>query len=313
MLKNLLFYMKNTCLVCLALLFWWVAFAFNVPDYDGYVTDKAKVLTIDQEEKLESLIYTIWKETDVEIAVLFVNTLSGEDIWSAGFAVAEERGVGDADKDNGLVMLFAIEDRKWNVQVWYGLEWLITDSIAKRIGENIFPLYFREGKYASWVFVGIERIHEYLLKDPEVMQQYEDSVYEYSSWFDTSLWFVILGLVYLFSGYFLENKYVVEKKSKNNTKYKMKKNWRMNFWVIGLIKTALLVLLTNNFIASGIVSYWVLLFMLATFFGDSSWSSSSWWSSSSSSSWSSSSSSSSSSFGWFSGGSFGWGGASWSW
>jgi len=99
-----------------------VSAQFVVPTYDEYLTDVANVISGSDEEKIELYIYDMWQKTDVETAVLIVDSLSGESVWYAGVQVGEERGVGDKDKDNGMVILVAVQDRQWTIQVGYGLE-----------------------------------------------------------------------------------------------------------------------------------------------------------------------------------------------
>jgi len=59
--------------------------------------------------------------------------------------------VGKKGQNNGLVVLIAVDDKKWSIQVGYGLEGTLPDLVAKNIGEARFPTNFRAGKYYQGV------------------------------------------------------------------------------------------------------------------------------------------------------------------
>ncbi len=306
---------------------------FVVPEPDGYVTDAAGVVSDEEEAQLESLIYNIYQNTDIEIAVLFVNSLSGEAVWYAWVQVWEKWWVGDADKDNGVVILVSIWDREWTIQVWYGLEWTLPDAIAKRVGEDDFPTAFRAGDYAWWVYAGIQDLYKYIQADSIIVSWYNNDnssayngdinedyyINNYHSWL-RSFFSIIIGIIYFFLWFYLADKYILLKRGSKNKKRKIKKWWWKNYFIIWSIGFLILFVLTFRILWSFVESFVLFLFVInlsmspSTGWGSSgSWKRSSYSSPSSSSSKSSSSSSSSSSwssFGGFSGWSFGGGGSS---
>lgn len=157
-------------IIILVLVFWFsVGLTLNIPKNEWYVLDKAEILTEKQEEILESKIYEIRKKTDIEIWILTIESLEWEDIFNYSLNVAETRWIGDKEKDNGILMLFAINDRERRIQVWYGLEWVITDNIAKRLWEkNIVP-NFRKWFYFEWINNTLQDILNYIQKDPDTL------------------------------------------------------------------------------------------------------------------------------------------------
>lgn len=169
----MVFFFQRVSLVVLWFFFFWFASSqFVVPTYQWYVTDYANVLSSEEKLQLTEKITALQDQTSAEIAVLFVPTINNDEIAFAATQVGQDRGVGKAKEDNGMVILIATEDRQWFIAVWYGLEWTIPDAIAKRIGEKNFPDYFRAGDYAGWVSVALDDISGYILADPSIVSEY---------------------------------------------------------------------------------------------------------------------------------------------
>jgi uncharacterized protein len=126
--------------------------AFALPQPIGYVNDFANIIEPEWEEQLNALIGEIEKNTTVEIAIVTVKTL--EDNTPEGLALAylEQWGVGKKGTDNGLVILVALEEHKWRIEVGYGLEGTITDSISGRIGRHELVPYFKQGNYGEGLY-----------------------------------------------------------------------------------------------------------------------------------------------------------------
>ena len=78
------------------------------------------------------------------MVVLLQENLFNNDISMLATEIGEEWWVGKEDLDNGLMMLYAIDDRKRFIAVGYGLEWALPDSIVRRIGEHNYHEVFRE-------------------------------------------------------------------------------------------------------------------------------------------------------------------------
>ena len=68
------------------------------------------------------------------------------------------RGIGDKDKDNGLLVLVAVDDRKVWIEVGYGLEGPITDGISGSTSRNDMVPHFRTGEYGKGLVAGVTRL-----------------------------------------------------------------------------------------------------------------------------------------------------------
>lgn len=127
--------------------------AFAAPTKDMMVTDNAGMLTAEQESEIEDMLYVINQRTGVELAVYTIETLNGQDIETKANDLFRELGLGDSEKNNGLLLLIAINDRKFRLEVGYGLEGAIPDTKAAEIINTMTP-YFKESNYADVIKEG---------------------------------------------------------------------------------------------------------------------------------------------------------------
>lgn len=149
------------------------SYAFSLPEHDNYVTDLANILSTEEEQILENNIYTLWKNTGNEIAVVILSSTQWEDIAMLATDIGNARWVGNKKFDNGIVILIAIEDRKWFTAVGYWLEGTLPDAITKRIWQKNFPDNFRQQQYYQWIIGAINDIVWYLNNDPTIKEYYE--------------------------------------------------------------------------------------------------------------------------------------------
>ena len=133
----------------IALLLFGAAAAQDVsfPNYTGYVNDFANVIDIQTRQKIESVCTELEKTTGAELAVVTVKTVSPLDSKTYSVKLFEKWGIGKKavpagrqGKDNGILFLLAVEDRRVEIEVGYGLEGIVNDAQAGQIlDENVIP------------------------------------------------------------------------------------------------------------------------------------------------------------------------------
>jgi uncharacterized protein len=164
--------MKWSLLIILLLLLP-TASAVNYPQLRGFVTDNANMIDPVYEEKITQLAQKIEKESTVEIAVVTVESLEGESKeMYAEKLFRQPPGIGKKDKDNGLLILVAKQEREYRFEVGYGLESTITDSMKVNIGDRIIVPNFRNGEYGKGIYEAMLVIQEMLRGNEEVISQY---------------------------------------------------------------------------------------------------------------------------------------------
>jgi uncharacterized protein len=125
----------------------------QLPQYEGPVTDLAGVLDRSDIQQLESKTLAYRDQTGSEIGVLIVSTIGNQSIEDYAHDVFKAWGIGKKGKDNGVLFLVAIQERKARVEVGYGLEGELTDLESGRLVNRSSPMaqQFRNGDYAAGV------------------------------------------------------------------------------------------------------------------------------------------------------------------
>ncbi|GAV22762.1 TPM domain-containing protein [Carboxydothermus pertinax] len=128
------------------------------PQKDIYVADYAGVLSAATREEILKVNRVLYAKSGAQIVVVTVNSLEGLPIEEYALAVLRQWGVGSSEKNNGVVILVAIQDRKARIEVGYGLEGAIPDGKAGRIlRESMLP-YFSQGDYDKGILLGFRRV-----------------------------------------------------------------------------------------------------------------------------------------------------------
>ena len=122
---------------------------------EGRVNDQAAILSAATVAQLDSLLAELERSDSTQIAVLTVPSLGGESLEDFSLKVVEEWKLGQQGKDNGALLLIAMEERKIRIEVGYGLEGKLTDLASGRIIRNIITPQFRKGNFNQGVIDGV--------------------------------------------------------------------------------------------------------------------------------------------------------------
>lgn len=127
------------------------AFA-QVPNYkEKYVNDFANVLNVTQQNELRTLFLFIDQNTTAEMTLLTVETVAPMDTSQYAQEVFDKWKIGKADKDNGLLILYAKQENKIWVSTGYGLEGILPDSKIGNILDETFVPARANGDSASGI------------------------------------------------------------------------------------------------------------------------------------------------------------------
>ena len=122
------------------------------------VNDFTNTLSADQVANLESKLVAFDDSTSNQIAVVIMKSVGGYDINEYALLLGRNWGVGGKEKNNGVVLLVALGDRKLSIQTGYGLEGALPDIYTKRIIENDIKPFFKEGNYYAGIDAGVNSI-----------------------------------------------------------------------------------------------------------------------------------------------------------
>lgn len=130
----------------------------SIPKMEGAVTDTANILTATTKEKMSSYLNNVNEKTGIQVALLTVKSLNGEEIESFSMRVAENWKLGQKGKDNGVLMLLALNEHKVRIEVGYGLEGVLTDAYCGLIIRQVMIPYFRQDAYAKGLEQGLRAV-----------------------------------------------------------------------------------------------------------------------------------------------------------
>ncbi len=128
------------------------------PSPPKLVNDFTGTLTPQQIAALEDKLVAYDDSTSNQVAVVIIPTTGDYSVEEIGLEIIRRWGVGNKDKNNGIVLLVAKDDRKLRIEVGYGLEGAVPDVTAKSIIENYITPNFKEGNYYRGLDEGTDAI-----------------------------------------------------------------------------------------------------------------------------------------------------------
>jgi uncharacterized protein len=125
---------------------------------EGYVTDAAHVLSDATRVSLESELAALDASTTEQIAVVTVPDMGGDYIEHYAADLFQKWGIGQAKQDDGVLLLLSIDDHKLRIEVGYGLEGALPDSVANSIIQDDMVPLLKVGDYDGAVQKGVDDI-----------------------------------------------------------------------------------------------------------------------------------------------------------
>lgn len=122
------------------------------PVLKKYANDFTKTIEQNQLDYLDSGLRTFDDSTSNQVVFLMINTLDGYPIEMYTYETAEKNNIGTKENDNGVLFFVAKNDRKMRIEVGYGLEGAIPDSVAGRVRDSYMISNFKEGKYFDGIY-----------------------------------------------------------------------------------------------------------------------------------------------------------------
>ena len=135
-------------------------------DPTASVHDFANLLSAAERASLEELAQSVERQTTAELAVVTVPSLRGQTVESYAHELFNQWGIGQKDLNNGVLLLVAPTERRMRIEVGYGLEPLLTDSLCGEIRDSAIIPRFKANDYAGGIVAGAQRLAAVLRADP---------------------------------------------------------------------------------------------------------------------------------------------------
>lgn len=114
---------------------------------NSLVNDFASLLSDDEVNTLERKLVAYNDSTSTQVSIVIVPSLEGYEVSDYAVRLANAWGIGRAEKNNGVLILVGLAEKKMTIQTGYGLEGVLPDAICKRIIENEMKPAFKAGNF----------------------------------------------------------------------------------------------------------------------------------------------------------------------
>jgi uncharacterized protein len=140
------------------------------PQLTGRVVDKANLLSDEEERQITAGLEKLENKSSDQLVVVTLPSLQGFEIEEFGYKLGRHWGIGQKNKDNGVLLIIAPNERKVRIEVGRRLEPLLTDAITKIIIENRILRSFRSGDFPAGIKAGVSDIIAILAGDTDQMK-----------------------------------------------------------------------------------------------------------------------------------------------
>jgi uncharacterized protein len=140
----------------------------DLPKPTDYVSDYAHVLSPSAIAQLDSLCAQLdHTKANAQLAIVTVNNLDGDDAADFANALEDKWKMGSKATDRGALILLAVDDHKYRIEVGYGLEGILPDGKVGDIGRSMVP-YLRAKDYDSAVLLAADQVGQVIATDAGV-------------------------------------------------------------------------------------------------------------------------------------------------
>lgn len=158
----------------------------------GFVNDFAGVLSAEQKQQLEQKLSDFEKSTGNEISIAVIKSLDGDTVENFAVELFKDWGVGKEGKDNGALILVAVEDREMRIEVGYGLEGALTDAQSSWIVNNQMAPAFKNGNFYAGLNAASDKIISAIGGEVIPVEESKMPVSDYFDIFGGIVFFLIL-------------------------------------------------------------------------------------------------------------------------
>lgn len=136
----------------------------HLSDKRFYTTDPSGILSQQAKDSVNAVCRLLESQTGIETAVVMLPSIGEADPFDFGYQLFRKWGIGKKKNDNGLLVLFVLDQRKVHFITGYGLEGDLPDALCKRIQQRYMVPAFRRGDYDAGMVSGMSAVYS-LLKD----------------------------------------------------------------------------------------------------------------------------------------------------
>jgi uncharacterized protein len=193
--------LASTLAGALALCLASIAFALDFPALTGRVVDQAGVMTVESRSDVEAKAKALDDKSGIQLVVATVKSLQGNDIETYANQLFRFWKLGEAKKNNGLLLLVAPAEHKVRIEVGYGLEGTLTDALSSVIISSAIIPRFKTNDFSGGIERGVDGIISVLSGDsadwqPKVNVRSEDPSADFDKLFPILFFAIMIFIVW---------------------------------------------------------------------------------------------------------------------
>ena len=146
------------------------------PTTDFYVNDYAKLLNDETKNYIISTNKSLYNQTGSQIVVVTVPSLNGNSLEEYATELFRNFGIGSKDKNNGVLLLLALEERQFRIEVGYGLEGILPDAKTGRIQDEYIIPYLKEDNWNDGIKNGYSAVLNIVAEEYNVSVGAEEAI-----------------------------------------------------------------------------------------------------------------------------------------
>ncbi len=147
------------------------ALALNFPPLSGRIVDPANIIPRETREALEPKLAELEQKSGIQLVVATATSLEGQEIEPYANELFRFWKLGEKNKNNGVLLLVAPNERRVRIEVGYGLEGTLTDALASVIVANAITPRFKAGDFSGGITRGVDDIITVLTTDASEWQK----------------------------------------------------------------------------------------------------------------------------------------------
>lgn len=152
-------------LSCLSLCMAFWAEGREVPELTGPIVQEARAFSPRFVDQMSEQLRDIDEKTGIQITVLVIKSLDGDDLNDFSIRVADKWKLGKKGDDRGLIILLTLSERRMRIEVGRGLEGDLPDALAKRIIDQVVTPFFAQRQFDQGLNAGIQAILQRIAPD----------------------------------------------------------------------------------------------------------------------------------------------------
>jgi uncharacterized protein len=177
------------------------AFALDFPQLTGRVVDQAGVMSADSRSAVEAKLKDLEDKSGIQLVVATVKSLQGSDVETYANELFRAWKLGQAQKNNGVLLLVAPNEHKVRIEVGYGLEGTLTDALSSVVISSAIIPRFKTGDFSGGIERGVDGIISILSGDtadwqPKVSVRQDDPAADFDQIFPFLFFLLIIFIVW---------------------------------------------------------------------------------------------------------------------